>query len=255
MLRLSVIPWDFVAILLVLGVLVPWRGAVRVRDLLARPALNSRERIAIYASTIFFQWVLAALTAWRCFAHGWDLTSLGIVLPHPWKTIGAGLALGLLLSLTQLFAFRQLGRIPLEQRGRLGAIAVKLMPRNRLEALPFVALVCTVSICEEFLYRGFVFSLAQRFFSGSSIAALVTSSAVFGFGHYYQGRRGVVNTSILGALFASMRIWTGSLAPAMLGHFAVDIVAGRGGSRWALAQSEAQDAASGLAKEAPASDS
>jgi len=244
MLQTPAVPWDLVAILLLLGVAVPWRGAVRVRALLARGELRSSERIAIYATTIAFQWALGALTAWRCVARGWYLGSLGVGLPDPRTTIAIGLTFAVLLGLVQLVAFRQLGRLPPERRGRLGAIALKLMPQNLAEALPFVALVCTVSVCEEFLYRGFVLALVQRVFGGSVLAAVVGSSAVFGIGHYYQGRRGVMNTSVLGALFAGLRVWTGSLAPGMLVHFAVDLLAGLGGSRWAAFRDEVQETTS-----------
>lgn len=237
------VPWDLVAILLVLAVAVPWRGAVRVKALLARGELRSRERIAIYATTIAFQWVLTGLTAWRCVAHGWYLDELGIAFPNLLITTIVGIVVALFLSLVQFVAFRQLSRISPERRGRLGAIAQKLMPRNLIEAVPFVALVCTVSVCEEFLYRGFVFNLVRHVFGGSVIAAVVGSSLVFGIGHYYQGRRGVINTSVLGAIFAGLRVWTGSLAPAMMGHFAVDLLAGLGGSRWAAASSSHEGAA------------
>ncbi len=235
------IPWDLAAILLVLAIAVPWRGAIRVRALLAREDLGSSERIAIYASTIAFQWAITGVTAWRCVARDWHFDSLGMTLPNPRMAIAVGVALASLLGLVQLAAFRQLGRIPAEQRGRLAAIAVKLMPRTLAEGIPFTGLVLTVSICEEFLYRGFVFSLVQRVFHGSTLAALVGSSLLFGIGHYYQGRRGVINTSFLGALFAGMRVWTGSLAPAMIGHFAVDLLAGLGGSRWAMAAATGRD--------------
>jgi hypothetical protein len=33
-------PWDFIIIFLLLGVFVPWRGAARVRKLLAQPTLS-----------------------------------------------------------------------------------------------------------------------------------------------------------------------------------------------------------------------
>jgi hypothetical protein len=42
--------WDFALILLVLGLFVPWRGTVKVRRLLAWPQLETRERLALYAS-------------------------------------------------------------------------------------------------------------------------------------------------------------------------------------------------------------
>jgi membrane protease YdiL (CAAX protease family) len=235
-------PWDLAAILLLLGLVVPWRGAVRVRVLLASPSLSSTERIAIYGSTIAFQWILTGLTAWRCLARGWRLLSLGIALEDRPAAIGIGLALASLLALVQFVAFRQLGRVAPEQRGRLSQIARKLMPQNLTEALPFVALVCTVSLCEEFLYRGFAYSAFQRVFGGSPVAAILGSSILFSVGHFYQGRRGMTNTFVLGAIFAAVRFWTGSLAPSILAHLAVDSMAGLGGSRWATSQNRAEGA-------------
>ena len=239
----SLLPWDLAAILLLLGIAVPWRGAVRVRALLARSSLTSAERIAIYGSTIAFQWILSGLTAWRCVARGWSLASLGIALADRRAAIGIGLALAWTLALVQFVAFRQLGRVAPERRGRLADIAQKLMPQNLIEALPFVALVCTVSVCEEFLYRGFVFAAFLRVFGGSAMAAIFGSSILFGVGHFYQGRRGIANTFVLGAIFAGVRFWTGSLAPSILAHLAVDLVAGLAGSRWAATQNQAEPAA------------
>jgi uncharacterized protein len=234
--QISSIPWDFIAIALVLGIVVPWRGAMRVKSLLARADLPPRERLAIYGSTILFQWVLSGFTVWRCVVHGWHAADLALAVPYPRTTIEIGLALASVLGFIQLAAFHQLSKMPAEGRGRLGAIAEKLMPRTLIEMVAFLALVCTVSLCEEFLYRGFVFSLFQRIFAGSIMAAVVGSSAIFGFGHYYQGRRGILNTSFLGLLFAMTRFWTHSLAPAVLGHFVVDLIAGLGGARWAASR-------------------
>jgi membrane protease YdiL (CAAX protease family) len=250
---LTSFPWDLAAILLLLGVLVPWRGAVRVRVLLTRSALSSAERIAIYASTIAFQWILTALTVWRCIARGWSLASLGIALANRPLALGVGLALASALGLIQLVALRQLRHVPPEQRGRLPEIARKLMPQNLTEALPFVALVCTVSLCEEFLYRGFVFSVFQRVLGGSALGAILGSSILFGIGHFYQGRRGMINTFVLGAIFAAVRFWSGSLAPSILVHLAVDLVAGLGGTRWATSQNQAEASAAGVSGNAPTS--
>ncbi len=253
--QISLLPRDLAAILLLLGVVVPWRGAVRVRALLARPALSTKERIGIYGSTIAFQWILSGLTIWRCVARGWSLASLGIAMENRPAAIGIGLALASALALVQFVAFRQLRRVAPEQRGRLPEIARKLMPQNLPEALAFVGLVCTVSLCEEFLYRGFVFSVFERVLGGSAIAAILGSSVLFGVGHVYQGRRGMTNTFVLGAIFAGVRFWTGSLAPPILAHLAVDLVAGLGGSRWAASQSQAEGASAGWSGTPPTSNS
>src|SRR6267378_7886121 len=62
-------PWDFWLIFFVLGVILPWRGQVRVKKLLAMPHVSTMERLALYASTIGFQWIAVAVVAWRARAH------------------------------------------------------------------------------------------------------------------------------------------------------------------------------------------
>jgi membrane protease YdiL (CAAX protease family) len=162
----SALSWDLVLIILVLAVVVPWRGRTRVRMLLSLPQLSSAQRISLYGSTI-------------------------------------------------AFSLRQLSQLPLEKRGQLYQIAAKLMPQELTEALVFVALVGTVSLCEELVYRGFVFAVFQRV-SGSAAVAIVGSAVLFALGHIYQGRRGTASTFALGLLLAGARSWSGSLLPAVM---------------------------------------
>src|SRR5690242_14115416 len=76
-------PWDIVLIFLVLGVVVPWRGRARLKQLLAKPRVESSERLALYASTIAFQWVATAIAAWRAWAHGFSYAQLGLTRVDP----------------------------------------------------------------------------------------------------------------------------------------------------------------------------
>jgi len=55
--------WDMTLIFFVLAVLIPWRGRVKMKKLLAQPQVGTMERLTLYASTIAFQWLLAALAA------------------------------------------------------------------------------------------------------------------------------------------------------------------------------------------------
>ena len=57
--------WDFWLIFVVLGVLIPWRGRVRLKRLLARSVVDTKDKLILYGSTIALQWILAGLVAWR----------------------------------------------------------------------------------------------------------------------------------------------------------------------------------------------
>ena len=75
--NLTAIPWDFSLILVVLATLVPWRGTVRVKRLFSED-LPPNARLSLYLSTIAYQWLLAAVVAWRAFSRGLDVFDLGL---------------------------------------------------------------------------------------------------------------------------------------------------------------------------------
>ena len=229
--RLLGIPWDFVAILLVLGVAVPWRGAVRIRQLLSRPSLGTRERIALYASTIAFQWIAVGVIFWRATVRGLTPSELGLVVGHPTRTISVAMGTTAMLAIFQWLGLRQLRRITPDPESRLQQFREKILPQNAIESLVFVALACTVAVCEELIYRGFAYAVFAAALGGSVTFAVLASSAIFAAAHAYQRRQGLVTTLILGALFAVTRVWTLSLLPAILAHLVVDLISGLSGAK------------------------
>jgi membrane protease YdiL (CAAX protease family) len=225
------IPWDFVVVLVVLAIAVPWRGYVRVKQLLLSEQTSTSERLVLYASTIAFQWILTILILWRSRAHGYDPAELGIAIPRLWTAIVATIVLTAAVTANQLASIRRLASLPREKQGSFRALSLKLMPQNFTERLVFFALVSTVAVCEEILYRGWAQSLFQVV-SGSVVIAILASALLFSVAHVYQGRRGMVATFIVGAVFSAVRAWTGSLVPTMVAHFAADLAAGFLAPKW-----------------------
>ena len=227
--NLSAIPWDFILILIVLGVLVPWRGAVRVRRLLALPALTSAQRLSLYASTIAFQWSIVAVIYWRSASRGLAPNELGLVVTDAWRTFFIAVVFTALLCLNQWVGLRKIALLPMERREFLFQFTQKIMPQTSKEALAFVALALTAGLSEEFIYRGFVVALLIRLL-GASLPAMVlvtvASSGLFAMAHLYQGQRGMITTFVVGLVFASLRLWTGNLVSPIAAHFGVDLVAG-----------------------------
>jgi membrane protease YdiL (CAAX protease family) len=223
------IPWDFAAILLALAVFIPWRGAVRIRRLLSRPNLGTRERLALYASTIAFQWIATGVILWRAAARGLTALQLGLVVGNSSRTIAVAVGTTACLTIVQWQALRQLRRGNGILDARQQQFREKILPQNLTESLVFFALACTVAVCEELIYRGFAFAAFSLVSGGSATIAILASSAIFSAAHAYQGRKGVVMTFILGALFALTRAWTLSLLPAMLAHLIFDLISGLSG--------------------------
>jgi len=219
-------PWDFLLILLFLAVAVPLRGRQRMKHLLALAQVTSLDRLTMYATTIGVQWALAALVVWRALDRGFSLGDLAIAVPHGRDTAVVTLALVAVIGTVQFFALRRLAQVPAEQRGFTGILARKLLPQNAVESLAFFALAATVGVCEEVVYRGFVFTALAHIAGDAPYVGLVGSAVLFSVAHLYQGRRGMISTFVAGLLFGIARLTTGSIAPAIIAHALADLVAG-----------------------------
>jgi membrane protease YdiL (CAAX protease family) len=219
-------PWDFILILAVMGVVVPLRSYQRIRELLARPAVSSEERLAMYYSTMILQWPAALIVLWRAFARGMRPAHLGLALPDPAFTLAVTVVLSAVLVLVQFTGLKRMARLPHERQGLLGEIVRKLMPGTSQERRVFLLLLVTVAVCEELLYRGFALAAFDDALTAVALSGAFLSSALFALAHLYQGTRGLVITFVIGMLFAGARQYTGSLLPCVVAHFLADAVAG-----------------------------
>ena len=221
-------PWDIWLIFLLLGVVIPWRGRIRLRQLWAKPEVTSAERLSLYRSTIVFQWIAVGIAAWRAWAHGFTLQQLGLVFHRPALLIGAAIFGGGILSALHWVNLSRMGRIRSKARESFQRMAERILPRSRPETATFLALAITAGLCEEFLYRGFTMAALARAGLPTWIVVLA-SSVLFGLAHLYQGRGGLIGTLVLGAIFGGVRVATSSLIPPIVWHAMIDIVAGVAG--------------------------
>lgn len=218
--------WDFALILLILGIAVPLLGRRRVGQLMRTPKTTKMDRLSLYATTLAFQWIAAGVIVWRAAAHGIRPALLGLTIGNPTLTVTITIVLSALILLNQLISLRRLLSRPAEMQGLLPQLALKLFPQDDVERLAFFALVVTVAICEELIYRGFILRVFQDWFQGSIIAGVLGSAIYFAVAHLYQGRRGFASTFVAGIIFAGARAWTGSLLPPATAHFVADITVG-----------------------------
>jgi membrane protease YdiL (CAAX protease family) len=219
-------PWDFAAILAFLAIAVPLLGRRRIRQLMRLPRTTKADRLTLYASTVGFQWLATAMILWRAAAHSILPSSLGLAVRNPSLVVLVAILLTAFVLANQMFSLRHLPRMPREAQGILPHLALKVFPQDGVERLAFFAVVVTVSICEELIFRGFVQRVLQDSFRGSLLAGVLGSSLLFAIAHLYQGRRGLTATFVVAMLFALTRSWTGSLLPPMVTHFSADLAAG-----------------------------
>ena len=224
-------PWDIWLIIFVLGLILPWRGRARMKKLLAMPLVSTMERLALYASTIAFQWFAVAVVGWRAWAHGFTASQLGLTVHDRTRVFAAAIVGAATIAVLQWLNLRRVGKVPLERRGPLQAIAERILPQSTVELIPYLALAITAGLCEEFLYRGFAMAVFVHVGLPAWVVVLV-SSALFGLAHSYQGRGGMVMTLLIGIILGISRIVYRSVLPAIFWHSAVDVVAGTAGPRY-----------------------
>jgi CAAX protease family protein len=218
--------WDFALILLFLGIAVPLLGRRRVRQLMRMPETTKEDRLTLYASTIAFQWIASGIILWRAAAHGISAAQLGLGVPRPQTTLTIAIGLVALILLNQIVGLKRLATRPAADQGLVPQLAQKLFPRDHVERLAFFALVVTVAVCEEIIYRGFVQQVIQDLSAGSVYAAVFGSAIFFAFAHLYQGKRGLISTFAVGIVFSVVTAMALSLIPSIAAHFAADFTAG-----------------------------
>ena len=217
--------WDFALILFILAIIVPALGRRRVRVLLELRDTSKSDRLSLYASTIALQWLFAAVILWRVSRHAIRPEQLGLGFSATPTVITTTVVLFSAVLALQLISLRRLKSDPGALTGETIQIALKVLPRDGIERICFTVLVCTVAICEELIYRGFV-QYVFKTWSGSLTVGIVGSSLLFSVAHLYQGKRGLVSTFGVGVLFAGVRAWTGSLVPTVVAHFVADLTIG-----------------------------
>jgi membrane protease YdiL (CAAX protease family) len=194
---------------------------VRAAILAGQPGRRVRE----YRLTIAQQWMLVAvaiaLVAWG----GWPPSRVGLTLPT-----GASLAwtIGIVVAVLALLLVQY--RAALGTRARASvqrqlAPVRWFLPGPGAELANFRALSVTAGVCEEILFRGYLMACLTPF-TGAAGAVLV-SSALFGLGHSYQGRGGVIRAGVIGAIMAAMYLGTGSLLAPILVHAMTDLTSGQ----------------------------
>lgn len=112
-----------------------------------------------------------------------------------------------------------------------------ILPRTRRERNSFFLLSLSAGICEEILYRGFVFAYLSSYMGLTMV--VIVSSLLFGLAHSYQGLKGVPQTGLVGLALALFYVITGSLWASMVLHAAIDM--GYGYLSWLALQQETEE--------------
>jgi CAAX protease family protein len=161
------------------------------------------------------------------------LGALGLTRPASWRRVVliATAAAALRIVLGELVVAPLTRRLWPPAAAPAGAEAVV---GNLKVALMTLLLVWTfAAFGEEIAYRGYLMRRAADAFGGSTAAfwaAALVTAVLFGYGHYYKGPAGIVDSGVAGLILASAymlagrNLWASILAHGFIDTFAVVIV-------------------------------
>lgn len=195
-----------------------------LREVAANPALRTRY----YLKILVEQWLWLVVIGVILLLGSVVPSTLGLRAPDDW-----GYTLLLIVEVmivVPIALFVMVRRIAKTQKPGLAKLllAVKeLLPHTSRERFLWLLVSVTAGTCEEVVFRGFLlwyFLTLGAFLQLqiSVLVALVLTTILFGFGHIYQGWKGVLGTGLVGALLAYLYVSTGSLLLPIVCHVLID---------------------------------
>jgi uncharacterized protein len=160
--------------------------------------------------------------------RGEGLVTLGFAPPESWsQTVLLGMVLGIGIQLVGVLVIE-----PLSEKitgTRHDHSIIENVRGNWRVFLRWLVLVWVfVPVLEEGLYRGFLMTETARVAGTGTLASIVNvffSSLVFGLSHGYQGRAGIVSTSLVGVFLGVIFVLSGfNLWLAIFTHGFIDTV-------------------------------
>ena len=216
------------ALVVLLVVLQPLRGRQRYQRLVEELKKDPGARRRFYVRGIVTAWLAVGIVALIGALDGRGPSSIGLRVDHlkPHAPLLIGLYVGasvLALGASLIVILRGSASLTVRFRRQLRGY-VELLPRTTRERRTFALVAVTAGICEEILYRGFGVAYVKWLVpSASALTLIVVIGLAFGIAHLYQGVRGVVLTGLIGGLFTSLTLATGTLLPAIIIHVLVDL--------------------------------
>ena len=181
-----------------------------------------KSTLQLYVWNIFAEWGLVAGGVWVARQNGLSLTDLG---QSPGSYLRLLLALGLLLAVVgvvMMLSRRRTHKARADQLSKAAGQVRRLLPVSQIERRVWVAVALTAGICEELIYRGWLLSFTGAA-TRSLLVGLVVSSIFFGLAHAYQGRNGIIGASVLGMVFGTVFVVSGTVIPGQILHVFIDL--------------------------------
>jgi membrane protease YdiL (CAAX protease family) len=210
------------------GLVYPLLSYRRYQIFLREIVLDPTARSHYYRRNMLNKWPwLIVIGIILLFGFG-QPSMLGLRAPYPWgPTLWLLAELVIVLPIAHVLQLRIIAKRPRTKLLSLVLAVREMLPHTASERLLWILVSFTAGICEEIVYRGFLplYFLQLGSFFGLQVSYLVVvilSTLLFGLAHLYQGWKGVLATSIIGAMFAYLYFYTGSLILPIAFHILID---------------------------------
>ncbi|MCP1452401.1 CPBP family intramembrane glutamic endopeptidase [Priestia megaterium] len=184
---------------------------------------NQLNKWRMYGGIVVTQWILVTifLVYWLLTKHTFNnLFSIKKPLFSLDKDflLSAGVGAGIsIVMLVFTISFSKNAREKISERLSDESIQF-LLPSNFKERLFFLLIAVTAGVCEEIIFRGAMFHYFDHLpFHLSIVAIGIISSLLFGIVHLYQGWKGMLFTSYLGAIM--FFLFVGQVLCGFLSHY------------------------------------
>ncbi len=203
-------------VMLVMPVLAIKSSQALVHILRTRPEIKA----SFYLQGIVIQWLLTAAVLLGMWFKQDQWTLIGITTDHAvlW------LVVLLLMVITSLLFFRRatLGVVAQARIQRLYQHVAHYLPTNEGQYRWGVVLSLTAGICEEIVYRGFVFWRLSSLLG--VVPAMLLTNLVFALAHVATGVKNCLLSFVLGLVFSLLYLYTGDLWLSIACHVAIDLL-------------------------------
>lgn len=219
-------------LVILFAIIIPLNGWRNYPKFLAalRKEPAAMVRRAVYIGNII---ALLALTLvvllWWFYKHR-TFSGLGLI----WSPVPAFTTATTIVSAAVTLSFLLLDRIARSVKRRPSlkrklSTTPELLPRTSQELRLFLFMSLCAGICEEILFRGYLIWYIGTILN--THMAVLLSSVMFGFGHAYQGLKGIFIITPIGLIFAMLYLWSGSIWVPVILHIAIDSWSGLYGKK------------------------
>jgi membrane protease YdiL (CAAX protease family) len=165
--------------------------------------------------------ILVSFCFFLAWLSGLSAAELGLVTSHLWRSLGLGLAIGLVTALAinaiTLLAIKYFGRQIYSPW-----LIRNILPRSPQEWI-FIALAFFFSVAmEELLFRTLLIGVFKELIPLPLL--IILTSVIFGLMHQPQGRLGMTVSGVINAFFCMVFLWTGELLVTFTAHYVVNFL-------------------------------